>query len=429
MPKTFRPYDPDQMLLLPPSVRDWVPKEDLAHLISDVVDELNLSEIEDVYEAELRGYPPYHPRMMTKLWLYGYATGVRSSRKLEQLAQRDVGCMMLAAGNRPDFRTLNSFRLRHLPALAQLFRQVLQLCERQGLVKLRHVAIDGTRVKANASKHSAMSYGRMKQERDRISAEIEAWFRECDRVDAEEDRRYGPDRRGDELPEELQTAAGRRKAIREAIAELEREAKEAGKDEPDDKAQRNFTDPESRIMKGSEGAFIQGYNAQAAVDASSQVIVAATLTNSAADAGQLVPVVELIEDHLGIPPQQLSADAGYCSEANLETLEEEVGIDAYVATGRMSRSYRCPPSPRGRIPAGLTRRERMQRKLATKRGRATYRQRQQVVEPVFGQIRNKGLIRLWLRGEVKALGEWLLHCTGHNLCKLHGARRAAWAAV
>lgn len=416
------------MLLLPPSVRDWVPKEDLAHFISDVVDELDLSEIEDVYEEELRGYPPYHPRMMTKLWLYGYATGVRSSRKLETLAQRDVGCMMLAAGNRPDFRTLNSFRLRHLPALAQLFRQVLQLCERKGLVKLRHVAIDGTRVKANASKHSAMSYGRLKQERDRISAEIDAWFKECDRVDAEEDRRYGPDRRGDELPEELQTAEGRRKVIREAIAELEREAQEAGKDEPDDKAQRNFTDPESRIMKGSEGAFIQGYNAQAAVDACSQVIVAATLTNSAADAGMLVPVVDLIDDHLGIPPQQLSADAGFCSESNLETLEA-YGIDAYVATGRMSRSYRCPPAPRGRIPTGLTRRERMQRKLATKRGRATYRQRQQVVEPVFGQIRNKGLIRLWLRGEIKALGEWLLHCIGHNLCKLHGAQVVAGAAT
>ena len=428
MPKTFRPYDPDQMLLLPPSVRDWVPTGDMAHFISDVVDELDLSEIEAVYEEELRGYPPYHPRMMTKLWLYGYTTGVRSSRKLEKLAQRDVGCMMLAAGNRPDFRTLNSFRLRHLPALAQLFRQVLRLCEQRGLVRLRHVAIDGSRVKANASKHSAMSYGRMKQEEARISAEIDAWFRECDRVDAEEDRRYGADRRGDELPEQLQTAEGRRQAIREAMAELEREAKEAGKEEPEEKAQRNFTDPESRIMKGSEGAFIQGYNAQAAVDASSQVIVAATLTNSAADAGQLEPMVELIEDHLGIPPQQASADAGYCSEANLEMLDEH-GVDAYVATGRMSRSYRCQPAPRGRIPDGLTRRELMQRKLATTKGRATYRQRQQVVEPVFGQIRNKGLVRLWLRGEVKALGEWLLHCTGHNLCKLYGAQRVARAAA
>ncbi len=417
MPKTFRPYDPDQMLLLPPSVREWVPEGDLAHVISDVVDVLDLSEIEAVYEEELRGYPPYHPRMMTQLWLYAYAVGIRSCRKLSQLVQRDVGFMMLAAGNQPDFRTLNSFRLRHLAALSRLFVQVVRLCEKRGLVQLRHVAVDGTRVKANASKHSAMSYGRMKQEEARIRAEVEAYFQECDRVDAEEDERYGPDRRGDELPEELRTAERRRRAIREAMAELEREAQEAGKAEPEEKAQRNFTDPESRIMKGSEGAFIQGYNAQAAVDACSQVIVAAGLTNSAADAGQLVPLVDRVEANLGVRPRQVSADAGYCSETNLEALEER-GIDGYVATGRMSRSYRCPPAPRGRIPQGLTRRERMQRRLMTKPGRATYRLRQQVVEPVFGQIRNKGLIRLWLRGETKARGEWLLHCIGHNLCKL-----------
>ena len=422
MPKTFRPYVPDQMLLLPPSVRDWVPEGDLAHVISAVVDALDLSEIEDVYEEELRGYPPYHPRMMTKLWLYAYAVGTRSCRKLAQLVQRDVGFMMLAAGNQPDFRTLNNFRLRHLAALSGLFVQVVRLCEKKGLVQLRHVAVDGTRVKANASKHSAMSYGRMQQEEARIRAEVEAYFRECDEVDAEEDARYGPDRRGDELPEELRTAERRRRAIREAMAELELEAQEAGKAEPEEKAQRNFTDPESRIMKGSEGAFIQGYNAQAAVDASSQVIVAASLTNSAADAGQLVPIVDLVEVNLGVRPRQVSADAGYCSETNLEALEER-GIDGYVATGRMSRSYRCPPAPRGRIPQGLTRRELMKRRLMTKRGRATYRLRPQVVEPVFGQIRNKGLIRLWLRGEVKARGEWRLHCIGHNLCKL----QKAWA--
>jgi transposase len=418
MPKTFRPYEPDQMLLLPPSVRDWVPEGDLAHFINDVVDALDLSAIEEVYEEELRGYPPYHPRMMTKLWLYAYAVGNRSCRKLAMLAQRDVGFMMLAAGNRPDFRTLNSFRLRHLPALAGLFIQVLRLCEKKGLIKLRHVAVDGTRVKANASKHSAMSYGRMKQEEARIRAEVEAYFKECDRVDAEEDELFGPDKRGDELPAELQTAERRRAAIKEAMAELEREAKAAGQEAPKEKAQRNFTDPESRIMKGSEGAFIQGYNAQAAVDAERQIIVAATLTNSAADSGQLLPVVDLITDHMGREPGQVSADAGYCSEDNLTGLAER-GIDAYVATGRMSRSYRCPPAPRGRIPSHLTVRERMKRKLTTRRGRRTYRLRQQVVEPVFGQIRNKGMIRLWLRGEVKALGEWLLHCIGHNLTKLH----------
>ncbi len=420
MPKTFRPYDPDQLLLLPLSVRDYVPAGDIAHFISDVVDAFDLSEIEQEYEEELRGYPPYHPQMMVKLWLYGYAVGIRSSRKLAKLAQRDVGCMMLAAGNEPDFRTLNRFRLRHLLALAHMFLQVLALCEKRGLVKLGHIAIDGTKVKANASKHAAMSYGRMKLEEARIKAEIDAWFKECDRVDAEEDELYGADKRGDELPEELRTAEGRRKAIREAMDELEREAKEAGKSEPKDKAQRNFTDPESKIMKSGDGAFIQGYNAQAAVDASSQVIVAATLTNNVSDAPRLLEVIDLIQDNLGRSPREVSADAGYCSETNLGGLETR-GVDGYIAPGRMPRSYRCPPALRGRIPGGLTKRELMKRKLMTKRGRARYRQRQQVVEPVFGQIKNKGLIRFWLRGETKALGEWLLHCTGHNLCKLHRA--------
>ena len=420
MPKTFRPYAPDQMLLLPWSVQEWVPEGDMAHFISDVVDALDLSEIEAVCEEELRGYPPYHPRMMTKLWLYAYAVGTRSCRKLAKLATRDVGCMMLAAGNRPDFRTLNSFRLRHLAALGGLFQQVLLLCREQGLVKLDHVAVDGTKLKANASKHAAMSYDRMQPEVDRITAELDTWFRECDQTDAEEDAQYGADNDGYELPENLRTAAKRREAIRKAIKDLKERAQAEGKTEPDAKTQQNFTDPESRIMKGGVGAFIQGYNGQAAVDASSQVIVAARLTNSAADSPQLIDVVAEIAANLGELPRELSADAGYCSEANLEALDE-LGVTAYVATGRMPRSYRCPAAPRGRIPVGLTRRERMKRRLMTKRGRERYRLRQQVVEPVFGQIKNKGLIRIWLRGEEKAVHEWLLHCTGHNLSKLHGA--------
>lgn len=420
MQKTFRPYAPDQMLLLPPSLRDWVPDGDLAHFISDVTDELDLSSIESVYEEEMRGYPPYHPRMMTKLWLYAYAVGQTSSRKLERLARRDVGFMMLAAGNQPDFRTLALFRQRHLQALAGLFKQVLKLCRKQGLLKLRHVAIDGTKVKANASKHSAMSYGRMKQEDERISREIDAWFRKADQVDAEEDKLYGEDKRGDELPEELQTAEGRRKAIRKAMAELEKEAAEAGQEGPKDKAQRNFTDPESRIMRSSEGAFIQAYNAQAAVDSEHQIIVAAGLNNMAADAPQLVPLVNLVQQNLGRHPREISADAGYCSQSNLEALAARP-IEAFIATGKMHRSYNQPESPRGRIPSDLDIRQRMQRKLLTKVGRARYRLRQQVVEPVFGQIRNKGLIRFLLRGEEKCRAEWTLHCLGHNLCKLHPA--------
>lgn len=419
MPKTFRPYDPDQMLLMPPAVQDWVPAGDLAHYIGDLVDELDLSGILDVYEqGDLRGYPPYHPRMMTKLWLYAYATGQRSSRKLAKLAVRDVGCMMLAAGNRPDFRTLNDFRLRHLAALEALFRQVLVMCRDAGLVKLDHVAIDGTKIKANASKHAAMSYDRMQPEVDRITAELKKWFEDCDRTDAEEDAKYGAGNDGYELPENLRTAERRRKAIRAAIKNLKKRAKEEGKAKPDAKAQQNFTDPESRIMKGGDGAFIQGYNGQAAVDTVSQIIVATSLSNSAADSPQLIDVVAEIVENLGELPMKLSADAGYCSEDNLEALDE-LGIDAYVATGRMPRSYRIPAAPRGRIPAGLTLRGRMKRKLTTKAGRKRYRLRQQTVEPVFGQIKNKGLIRIWLRGEAKARSEWGLHCLGHNICKLH----------
>jgi transposase len=422
MHKTYRPYDPDQLILLPQAVRDFVPAGDVAHFIGDVVDALDLSAIEAVYEHEVRGYPPYHPRMMTKLWLYGYALGSTSSRKLAHLVQRDVGFMMLAAGNRPDFRTLARFRQRHLGELAGLFKQVLRLCRRHGLLGLRHVAVDGTKLRANASKHAAMSYSRMRQEDARISREIDAWFAEADRVDAEEDERYGTDRRGDELPPELQTAAGRQRAIREALAALQQEAKAEGRAEPEERAQRNFTDPESRIMRGGDGAFIQGYNAQAAVDAKHQIIVAAMLTPMAADAPLLVPMVDLVRTNLGRNPRQLSADAGYCSAANLAVLADR-RLDPFIATGRMHRRYQQPPAPRGRIPAHLTLRERMTRKLLTKLGRAAYRLRQQVVEPVFGQIKNKGLVRLLLRGEQKCQAEWLLHCTGHNLLKLH----QAWA--
>jgi transposase len=408
------------MLLLPQSVQDWVPAGDMAHFIGEVVDVFDLSAIENAYEGDLRGYPPYHPRMMTKLWMYAYAVGTTSSRKVARLAQRDVGFMMLAAGNKPDHRTLSDFRLRHLQALRSLFMQVLRLCQKKDLLQGKHVAIDGTKVKANASKHSAMSYGRMKQEEQHITKEIDDWFDETDRVDADEDGRYGRDKSGDELPEELQTAEGRRKAIHEAMEELEREAKEAGKAEPDDKAQRNFTDPESRIMRGGDGSFIQGYNAQAAVDAKKQIIVATDLTPMASDAPQLIPMVDRVRKNLGRNPDEISADAGYCSEANLAKLSTR-DVEPYIATGKGRRSYRLPTAPRGRIPQHLTLRERMSRKLLTKHGRSRYRLRQQVVEPVFGQIKNKGLVRFLLRGEEKCSAEWDLHCIGHNLSKLHQA--------
>ncbi len=420
MQKTYLPYDQDQLLLLPPSVREWVEPGDLAHLIDDVVECLDLSAIEAVYEAELRGAPPYHPVMMTKLWLYAYAVGVTSSRRLAKLVGRDVGVMMLAAGNRPDFRTLNSFRQRHLRELAGLFKQVLKVCRKKGLLGMQHVAIDGTKLRANASKHTAMSYGRMKDEEERIGKEVEAWFKEADRVDAAEDRLYGEEQ-GEELPAELRNAERRRQAIKEAMAELEQEAEAAGKEAPLAKAQRNFTDSESRIMKSGEGAFIQAYNGQAAVDAKSQIIVAADLSNQAADSVQLLPMVDLVRHNLGRNPEQISADAGYCSEANLQALRGR-RLDPYIATGKRSRDRNLPPAPRGRIPTSFSLRQRMERKLLTKAGRAAYRLRQQVAEPVFGQIKNKGLVRLLLRGEDKCRAEWLLHCTGHNLCKL----QAVW---
>lgn len=416
MSKTYRPYDRDQMLLLPPTVQEWVPKGDRAHLIDDLVETLDISTKESVYEEELRGYPPYHPKMMTKLWLYGYSVGVCSSRRLATLATRDVGVVMLAAGNRPDFRTLSEFRRRHLSALAELFTQVVQVCAKKGLVELREVSVDGTKITANASKHAAMSYSRMKPEVERIEKEIAQWLAKGDDVDREEDTEFGANVRGDELPEELQTAHKRKEAIKAAMKELEEEAAAAKKEAPDPTAQKNFTDPQSRIMKGPDG-FIQGYNAQAAVDAKSQVIVGHLVTQKGNDVQQLVPVVEVVKEVTGQTPTRVLADAGYCSEDNMTAMEKE-GIDAYLAPGRMPRSYRWPAAPRGRIRADATPRERMKRKLLTKKGKEIYHKRQETVEPVFGQIKNKGLQRFLLRGLTKVQGEWALHAIGHNITKL-----------
>jgi transposase len=264
MAKTFRPYEPDQMLLMPPALADWVPEDHLARFVSDLVESLDLTAIEDTY-AEERGFPPYHPRMMTKVLLYAYATGTYSSRKVARRLVEDVAMRFLAAGNEPDFRTLSDFRKRHSAALAGLFTQVLRLCRRAGLVKLGQVAIDGTRVKANASKHKAMSYGRMGEKEAALQAEIAELLRRAEQADRDEDARYGPGRRGDELPAELARRESRLQKIREAKAALEAEAREqvaqAGKDPahatPAPKAQRNFTDPESKIQKTPDG-FIQG---------------------------------------------------------------------------------------------------------------------------------------------------------------------------
>ena len=274
MSKTFRPYAPEQLLLLPPSLREWLPDDHPVYFVNDLVETLDVQPILSSYEEE-RGYPPYHPVLMAKLIVYGYVRGVRSSRKVQRACLEDVAFRVLAAGQAPDFRTVAAFRARHLAALEGLFAQVVDLCREAGLVKLGHLAVDSTKVRAHASKHKAMSYARMKKEEQRLGADIRRWFEECDEVDAAEDALYGPDKTGDELPEELADPTRRLQKIQEAKAALETEAKSKGKDEPEAKAQRNFTDPDSRIMVSSDKAFIQAYNCQAAVDADSQVVVVA----------------------------------------------------------------------------------------------------------------------------------------------------------
>lgn len=434
MAKTFRAYEPDQILLLPPSLRDWLAKDHLIYFLSDVVDTLDLSAIYETYTEE-RGYPPYHPLLMVKVLLYGYARGIFSSRKLARACEEDVAFRVLSADNRPDFRTISEFRRRHLKALADLFLQVLRLCRQAGLVKLGHVAIDGTKIKANASKHKAMSYGRMQEEEARLTKEIAKLMRESEITDCSEDRCYGVDKRGDELPAELAHRESRLTKIREAKAALEAEAKaaalEAGADEtkieeaePAAKAQRNFTDPESRIMLSGDQAFVQAYNAQAAVDHGSQVIVAAEVVQQGNDKGQLVPMVEQTCENLEETPLVFSADAGYWVEADLETLEE-YEIEAFVAPGRIRhREWREQEILTGPVPEGLTRKEGMRYRLKTERGRAEYDKRKITAEPVFGQTKQaRGFRQFLLRGHAKVNAEWKLVCTGHNLLKLFAFRR------
>ncbi|MGH9797924.1 MAG: IS1182 family transposase [Candidatus Polarisedimenticolia bacterium] len=424
--KTFRPYEPDQLLLMPPSLGDWVPEDHLARFVSDLADTLDLSAIEDTYLEE-RGYPPYHPCMMVKVLLYGYCTGIYSSRRMAEKLVDSVAFRFLAAGNQPDFRTISDFRKRHEVALSGLFEQVLKVCRESGLVKLGRVALDGTKIKANASKHKAMSYARMVEKEAVLRREIKEMFRQADAIDREEDRRYGPDRRGDELPEELARRESRLKKIREAKAALEAEARQKAAAEgknpkeakPPAKAQRNFTDPESKIQKTNDG-FIQGYNAQIAVDDTFQVIVAQHVTPAAPDVQQLQPAVASIEKTLKKRPESVLADAGYWSEENVRALEKK-GIEPFIATSRQKHGERVP-SPRGRPRKTMTRCERMARKLLTTRGRKTYSRRKVIVEPVFGQIKHARRFRQFLRrGVQRVRHEWALVCTAHNVLKLRAA--------
>jgi transposase len=423
--KTFRPYDQDTLLLMPPSVRDWVDPDGLAAFISDVVDDLDLASFLAAHE-EPRGMPPYHPAMMLKVLLYGYAIGVRSSRKLEERLGSDVAFMFLAGQARPDHKTISEFRRRHLDAFHGLFLDVLHLCQRAGLVKLGRVALDGTKLKADASKHKAMSYARMPEREAALEAEVRRILEEAEAIDAAEDAEYG-DARGDELPPALRTREGRLRAIREAKAALEEEARQRSGDPeavPEPKAQRNFTDPDSRIMHSKPDGFIYGYNVQAVVDAEHQVIVATDLDASTTDTAHLPALVDAVETNTGRRPRRLLADAGYASDENLAHLESRA-IDAYVATRRDRHSQRPPPAPKGRIPKRATRRERMARKLTTRRGRAEYARRKVIVEPVFGQIKEaQGFRRFSLRGRTKVTAEWHLVCAVHDLGKLFRSGRA-----
>ena len=455
MSKVFRPYEPRQGYLLPPSPLEWLPEGHLAYFLLDVVGELDLSSIYAHYEREVRGYPPHHPRMMVALLLYGYSIGVCSSRQIERRTQEDVAFRILSGGTHPDHSCISEFRRIHLKALSELFVQVLRLCRKAGLVKLGHVALDGTKVQANASKHKAMSYERMKEQEEQLSAKVRDLLQQAESADAQDDTTYGVGRRGDELPTELQRAQSRLQRIRQAKAELEAEAKQAressgplvdDKEEdnggsggssgggtelpshrvptradatPTAKAQRNFTDPDSRIMKSGNG-FVQGYNAQLVVDSEAQVIVAHGVGNQPPDAEYLAPMVERTITNCGRSPAKMSADAGYFSEANV-THASTRGVEPFIATGRSKHGER-PACPRGRPPKGMSLKAQMARKLLTKRGRSVYARRKVIVEPVFGHIKEaRGFRRFHLRSIGKVRGEWALVCIGHNLRKLHSA--------
>jgi transposase len=439
----FIPYEPDKPLELAPDIRKWLSPDHLAMFISDVVDTLDLSEITEEYLHLQGGHPAYHPAMMLKLLFYGYCVGVRSSRRIEQKTYEDVAFRVLSCDSHPDHSRISDFRKRHLAAISRLFVQVLGICKEAGLVKLGHVALDGTKIKANASKHKAMSYGRMMKRERELSREVEKLLAEAEALDDREDKKYGKDKRGDELPPELRFKEKRLEKIREAKRALEEEARREAKGKetqdkdnkpptdrdsgppaerdtpPDPKRQRNFSDPDSRIMRDSATkAFEQAYNAQAGVDCDSQVIVAADVTQQANDKQQLVPMLEQIEENLGEIPDRVLADPGYFSEENAQSVVRGF-MEPFIPRERSKHTDAAEPSPRGRIPQDMSLVDRMLRKLKTKAGKAIYSKRKESVEPVFGQIKQaRGIRGFLLRGLEKVKGEWNLICLTHNILKL-----------
>jgi len=433
MPTTFRPCAPDQSLLFPPSPRDWLPEGHLAFFVADTVAALDLEAFYAPYEGDGRRNQPFDPQMMVTVLLYAYATGTFSSRRIARKLEEDVAYRVLAAGNFPAHRTIADFRQQHLPAFEALFVQVVKIAREAGVVRLGALAIDGSKVKANASKHKAMSYGRMRDEEGRLREEIAALTTKAAAVDAAEDAQHGPEVRGDELPAELQRREQRLAKIAAAKARLE--ARQAEEDRqkgrtsgdgrkgrghkpfardfgvPPDDAQDNFTDPESRIMKTGAG-FDQCYNAQLAVDEASQIIVATGLTNCAADNAELLPLIDHTQATLGAQPAEVLADAGYRDDATFATLETR-GVTAYVSLGREGKGAGTPN------PAHEATR-RMADRLASERGRTRYRRRKAIVEPVLGWIKAVlGFRRFTMRGVVKARGEWNVVCLATNLKRLH----------
>ena len=434
MSTTFRPYVPDQSLLLPPDVREWLPEGHLAHHVSDLVDGLDLTAFYALYEGDGRRNAPYEPRMMVKVLLYAYATGVFSSRRVARKLEEDVGFRVLAAGNFPQHRTLCEFRRRHLEDFQALFVEVVRLAQELGLARLGKLSIDGTKVRANASKRKAMSYDRMQAEEQRLESEVEALLRQADAVDEAEDSRLGAEVRGDDLPAELRRREERLAAIREAKARLEAAARAAddargrqpGQDrnpkggrpykraygEPDEKAQSNFTDPESSVMKTSNEGFQQCYNAQVTVDAEHQLVVATDLTANASDQGELPVLLDAVKETFAAQPETVLADAGYCNERDLTDLEKR-GIDGYVALGRegkqtATRDLKAHPAT-----------GRMVEKLATPAGRTAYAERKWLSEAPNGWIKHVlGFRRFSLRGLAKVRCEWDLVCLALNVKRL-----------
>ena len=457
MGKTFRSYDMNQRLLLPPDLREWLRDDHLALYVSDVVEQLDLSKIMAVYEeGDLRGRPPYHPEMMVKLLIYGYCVGKMSSRKIEQATHDDVAFRVLSCNQHPDHDSIAEFRKRHLGELGQLFLQVLQLCQRAGVVKLGHVAIDGTKIKANAAKRHSFSYERLSKAEAELRDEVLGLLAEAQRIDDEEDSLYGQGKRGNELPEELRQRETRLAKIRELKAQLEREAREAAEQEkahkqeqkarqekgeavvesyrkptwtraasgavmPRAKTQRNLTDPDSRVMMDTTTrSYEQAYNAQITVDAEAQIIVATSVVQAPNDAAQLLPALTAVKQNLGRLPDQATADAGYFSPAGL-TDESLQGVDLYVPPNNQPG---LPRGPRGKLANNASIRESMWQKLKSPGGYEIYKRRNTIVEPVFAAIKHLRQFRQFLlRGLAQVEAEWSLICMTHNLLKLFRASK------